>query len=51
VQLDRERLNPGLEVEQEAKLEIPRFLPIGGIADGLAGGFMDAALASLAPAV
>ena len=40
-----------LEIALQAKLEIPRFLPIGGIADGLAGGFMDAALASLAPAV
>lgn len=41
--------NGGTEVEAslDAKLSIPAFLPVGGIADTMARGFLDAALAQL----
>ena len=39
-----------LEIALEAKLDVPRFLPVGAIAGGIANGFMDAALASFANA-
>lgn len=35
-----------IEVALAAKLDIPRFLPLGGIADNIAGGFLNAAVAS-----
>jgi hypothetical protein len=35
-----------LAVELAAKLDIPRFLPLGGVADHIARGFLDAAVAS-----
>jgi hypothetical protein len=39
----------GTEIEAglRASLDIPRFLPIGGLADSMARGFLDAALAQL----
>jgi hypothetical protein len=35
-------------VDFNAQLDIPRFLPLGGIADSIAGGFLGAALESFA---
>lgn len=37
-----------LEIALDAKLDLPRFLPVGGTAGSIATGFMDAALASFA---
>jgi hypothetical protein len=37
-----------LAVAFDAELDVPRFLPLGGIADGIAGGFLAAAIASFA---
>lgn len=37
-----------LAVEFDAELDVPRFLPLGGIADSIAGGFLAAAIASFA---
>jgi hypothetical protein len=36
-----------ITVELSARLSIPGFLPVGGVADGLARGFLDAALAAV----
>ena len=36
-----------LTVAFDAELDVPRFLPLGGLADGIAGGFLAAAIASL----
>ncbi len=37
-----------LTVALEATLDLPGFLPVGGIGDGIARGFLDAAVASFA---
>jgi hypothetical protein len=37
-----------LSVELTARLDVPRFLPVGGIGDSLAQGFVDAASRALA---
>ena len=36
-----------VEVELAAKLDLPRFLPLGGVADSIANGFLSAALDAL----
>jgi hypothetical protein len=55
---DRERLSVAwalaggqrtrVEVRMQASLSIPRFVPVGGVAESLADGFLAAALAALA---
>jgi Polyketide cyclase / dehydrase and lipid transport len=37
-----------IEVDLKASLSIPPFLPVGGVADSIAGGFLAAALRALA---
>jgi Polyketide cyclase / dehydrase and lipid transport len=37
-----------IELRLDATLSVPRFLPVGGIGDGIAGGFVDAAARELA---
>ncbi len=37
-----------IELRLAANLDVPRFLPVGGIGDGIAGGFVDAAARELA---
>lgn len=37
-----------ITLELNAKLDLPRFLPIGGVGETIARGFVDAAVASLA---
>jgi polyketide cyclase/dehydrase/lipid transport protein len=45
------RLQPSagtrIELQLEANLSVPRFLPLGGIGDALAGGFVAAAVKAL----
>jgi hypothetical protein len=45
------RLEPGarttIRLEVEASLSVPRFLPVGGIGDGMAKGFVVAAIRAL----
>ncbi len=36
-----------IEVEMRARLAVPRFLPVGGMADSLARGFLEAAIGAL----
>jgi Polyketide cyclase / dehydrase and lipid transport len=36
-----------IDVRLDANLPVPRFLPVGGIGDGIAGGFVDAAAREL----
>jgi ribosome-associated toxin RatA of RatAB toxin-antitoxin module len=36
-----------IRIELRAALDVPRFLPLGGIGDGIAGGFVDAAVRRL----
>jgi hypothetical protein len=46
------RVDPGpstrLEVELSAHVDVPRFLPVGGVGDSLAQGFVEAASRALA---
>jgi ribosome-associated toxin RatA of RatAB toxin-antitoxin module len=37
-----------IEVRMHANLSIPRFVPVGGVAESFAGGFLEAALGTLA---
>ncbi|MGZ4297515.1 MAG: SRPBCC family protein [Solirubrobacteraceae bacterium] len=39
-----------IAIELGATLDVPRFLPLGGIGDAIAGGFVDAAVRRLAAA-
>jgi Polyketide cyclase / dehydrase and lipid transport len=43
-----ERPRTRIELRLAASLDVPRFLPVGGIGDGIAGGFVDAATRELA---
>ncbi len=38
-----------IDVDLRATLDLPRFLPLGGIGNAIAGGFVDAAARRLAP--
>ncbi|MDQ6778166.1 MAG: hypothetical protein M3071_18570 [Actinomycetota bacterium] len=41
------RMRTSIRLEVEASLSVPRFLPVGGIGDGLAQGFVSAATRAL----
>ena len=45
-----DRGETGLRVELRANLSAPRLLPLGGVGDAIAEGFLRAAVAALAPA-